>query len=67
MSAGLACSWALTIRPSGPGDDDAPAGIELSCMLTIGISGFAVLITAAPSVRRAMGRWAGGGSPRPWC
>lgn len=34
---GAASCWtALTIRPSGPWDDDAYGGIELSCLLTIG-------------------------------
>ncbi|MFI6289544.1 hypothetical protein ACIBCM_33220 [Streptomyces sp. NPDC051018] len=48
---------ALTIRPSGSWDDEAQAGINLSCVLAIATSGFALLITLLPSIRRAMGPW----------
>ncbi|MFC9246869.1 hypothetical protein ACFT7S_23585 [Streptomyces sp. NPDC057136] len=57
LMAAAFCWTALTIRASGPWDDGALAGIELSCMLTIAIGAVALLITAAPSVRRAMGPW----------
>ncbi|KQX49670.1 hypothetical protein ASE09_22555 [Streptomyces sp. Root66D1] len=45
----------LTIRPGGSWDDEAQAGIVLSCVLTIATSGFALLITLLPSIRRVMG------------
>ncbi|WP_329120502.1 hypothetical protein [Streptomyces sp. NBC_01353] len=48
---------ALTIRPSGSWDDDARAGIVLSCVLAIAASAVALAITAVPSVRRVMGSW----------
>ncbi|MFH8625814.1 hypothetical protein ACH4A8_28665 [Streptomyces vietnamensis] len=48
---------ALTIRPAGSWDDEARAGIELSCVLAIAASGLALLITLLPSIRRAMGPW----------
>ncbi|MFF8275361.1 hypothetical protein ACF05T_04460 [Streptomyces lateritius] len=48
---------ALTIRPSGSWDDEARAGIELSCVLAIATSGLALLITFLPSIRRAMDPW----------
>ncbi|MFI8290534.1 hypothetical protein ACIGBL_15525 [Streptomyces sp. NPDC085614] len=48
---------ALTIRPAGSWDDEAQAGIELSCVLAIATSGLALLIALLPSVRRAMGPW----------
>lgn len=51
------CYTALTIEPGGSWDDDARAGIVLSCLLTLVASGLALLITLAPSVRRTMGRW----------
>ncbi|MEV6425554.1 hypothetical protein [Streptomyces sp. NPDC051662] len=51
------CYIALAIQPSGSWDDDARAGIVLSCVLTIAASALALLITVAPSVRRAMGPW----------
>ncbi|MCL7381305.1 hypothetical protein [Streptomyces sp. 35G-GA-8] len=51
------CYTALAIQPAGIWDDDARAGIVLSCVLTIGASALALLITVAPSVRRAMGPW----------
>ena len=48
---------ALTIRPAGSWDDEAQAGIELSCVLAITASGLALLINLVPSIRRAMGPW----------
>jgi ABC-type sulfate transport system permease component len=50
-------SMALTIRPSGSWDDDARAGIVLSCVLTLATSGLALAITVVPAVRRVMGPW----------
>jgi hypothetical protein len=55
--AGWFCWTALTIRPSGPWDDEARAGIVLSCVLTIGAAGLALLIAFMPSARRALSRW----------
>ncbi|MFB6979435.1 hypothetical protein [Streptomyces scopuliridis] len=57
LLAAWCCSMALTIRPSGPWDDDAHAGIALASALTIMASALALLITAVPSVRRTMGPW----------
>ncbi|MFC8274569.1 hypothetical protein ACFUJR_18985 [Streptomyces sp. NPDC057271] len=48
---------ALTIRPAGSWDDEAQAGIVLSCVLAIASSGLALLVTLLPSIRRAMGPW----------
>ncbi|MCX4822641.1 hypothetical protein OG883_22625 [Streptomyces sp. NBC_01142] len=57
LAAGL-CYTALTIRPTGPWDDGAYAGIISSCLLAIAVSTVALLITVVPSsVRLAMGRW----------
>ncbi|MGW1891392.1 hypothetical protein ACWCP6_14225 [Streptomyces sp. NPDC002004] len=50
------CCWAaLTVRPSGPWDDQAYAGIVLSCVLTMGAAGAATAVWLFPSVRRVMG------------
>jgi hypothetical protein len=57
LIAGWFCWTALTIRPSGPWDDDARAGIVLSCVLTIAAASLAMLITLTPSARRALNRW----------
>ncbi|WP_030350790.1 hypothetical protein [Streptomyces scopuliridis] len=57
LLAAWCCYTALTIRPSGPWDDDARAGIALSCALTLATSALALLITVVPSVRRTMGPW----------
>jgi hypothetical protein len=57
LIAGWFCWTALTIRPSGPWDDDARAGIVLSCVLTIAAAGLALLITLTPSARRPLHRW----------
>ncbi|EFL24879.1 LOW QUALITY PROTEIN: putative membrane protein, partial [Streptomyces himastatinicus ATCC 53653] len=43
--------------PSGSWDDDARTGIVLACVLTLGASALAGLITVMPSVRRVMGPW----------
>ncbi|WP_327400200.1 hypothetical protein OG194_08265 [Streptomyces sp. NBC_01288] len=54
----VSCCWtALTIRPSGSGDDDAHAGIVLACVLAIGGAGAVVGVWLLPSVRRVMGWW----------
>jgi len=57
LTAVLCCWTALTIRPSGPWDDDAYAGIVLSCVLAIGAAGAVVAVCSLPSVRRIMGWW----------
>ncbi|CAM5532023.1 hypothetical protein [Streptomyces aurantiogriseus] len=51
------CWTALTIRPSGVWDDDAYAGIVLSCVLTIAAAGAAAALWLVPSVRRAVPWW----------
>ncbi|MFF4969872.1 hypothetical protein [Streptomyces sp. NPDC001037] len=55
LIAAYFCWTALTIRPSGSWDDDAYAGIVLSCVLTIGAAGAATGLWLLPSVRRVMG------------
>lgn len=55
LLAAYFCWTALTIRPSGSWDDDAYAGIVLSCVLTIGAAGAAAGLWLFPSVRQAMG------------
>ncbi|MER5482068.1 hypothetical protein ABT024_02465 [Streptomyces sp. NPDC002812] len=55
--AGWFLYTALTIRPSGTWDDEAIAGIQLSCLLAIVASALGLLITLLPSIRPAMGRW----------
>ncbi|MFF3147274.1 hypothetical protein ACFVRU_37525, partial [Streptomyces sp. NPDC057927] len=55
LVAAYFCWTALTIRPSGPWDDDAYAGIVLSCVLTIGAAGAVAVLWLLPSVRRVMG------------
>ncbi|MFJ1608131.1 hypothetical protein ACIOHS_32845 [Streptomyces sp. NPDC088253] len=57
LVAAYFCWTALTIRPSGPWDDDAYAGIALSCVLTIGAAGVVAVLWLLPSVRRIMGWW----------
>ncbi|WP_367319911.1 hypothetical protein [Streptomyces sp. HUAS ZL42] len=50
-------SWtALTMRPSGTWDDDAYAGIVLSCALAVAAAGAAAALWLVPSIRRA-GPW----------
>lgn len=48
---------ALTIQPSGPWDDDAYAGVVLSCALTIGAADAATALWVLPPVRRGMRWW----------
>ncbi|MEV0481418.1 hypothetical protein AB0I69_12520 [Streptomyces sp. NPDC050508] len=56
--AATSCCWAaLAIRPSGPWDDDAYAGIVLACVLSVGAAGAVVGVWLVPSVRRVMGWW----------
>ncbi|MET8243725.1 hypothetical protein ABZV31_04380 [Streptomyces sp. NPDC005202] len=55
LVAAYFCWTALTIRPSGPWDDDAYAGIVLSCVLTIGAAAAVTGLRLLPSVRRVMG------------
>ncbi|MFF3892856.1 hypothetical protein ACFYY3_06625 [Streptomyces sp. NPDC001812] len=55
--AAFFCWAALTMRPSGPWDDDAYAAIVLSCILTIGAAGAAIGLWLLPSVRRVMQWW----------
>ncbi|MFC9638646.1 hypothetical protein ACFTZF_08880 [Streptomyces mirabilis] len=57
LVAAYFCWTALTIRPSGPWDDDAYAGIVLSCVLTIGAAGAVAVLWLLPSVRRVMRWW----------
>lgn len=57
LIAAYFCWTALTIRPSGPWDEDAYAAIVLSCVLTIGAAGAAAALWALPSVRRVMRWW----------
>ncbi|AWT45209.1 MULTISPECIES: hypothetical protein [Streptomyces] len=51
------CRLALTIRPSGPWDDDAYAGITLSCVITLGMAAAVTALWAVPSVRRVVPWW----------
>ncbi|OIJ64304.1 hypothetical protein [Streptomyces mangrovisoli] len=51
------CRTALTIRPSGSWDDDAYAGIVLSCVLTLASAGAAAALWLLPAVRRTMSWW----------
>ncbi|MFD6424917.1 hypothetical protein [Streptomyces sp. NPDC060198] len=48
---------ALSIRPSGGWDDEARAGIALSCVLTLLAGGAAAGIVALRPVCRAVGWW----------
>ena len=57
LAAALCCWTALTVRPSGSWDDDAHAGITLSCVLAIGAAGAVVGVCLLPAVRRIMGWW----------
>ncbi|MEU5533953.1 hypothetical protein [Streptomyces sp. NPDC020362] len=59
LVAAYFCWTALIIRPSGPWDDDAYAGVVLSCVLTIGAAGAAAALWVLPPVRRVMQWWAG--------
>ncbi|GAA4918981.1 hypothetical protein ACFPM3_00015 [Streptomyces coeruleoprunus] len=51
------CWTALSIRPSGPWDDDAYAGITLSCVLAMSAAGAVTAVWILPSVRRALPWW----------
>ncbi|MFE2231723.1 hypothetical protein ACFXA4_03945 [Streptomyces sp. NPDC059442] len=57
----LAGAWfvytAFTIRPAGSWDDEARAGIVLSCVLAIALSVIAAAITLPATIRRVMGPW----------
>ncbi|MFF7594432.1 hypothetical protein [Streptomyces mirabilis] len=55
LIAAYFCWMALTISPSGSWDDDAYAGIVLSCVLTIGAAGAATGLWLLAPVRRVMG------------
>ncbi|KOG43050.1 hypothetical protein [Streptomyces resistomycificus] len=55
LVAAYFCWTALTISPSGSWDDDAYAGIVLSCVLTIVAAAAATGLWLLPSVRRVMG------------
>ena len=57
LIAAYFCWTALTISPSGSWDDDAYAGIVLSCVLTIASAGAVVALWLVPSVRRTMRWW----------
>jgi hypothetical protein len=57
LIAAYFCWTAVTIRPSGPWDDDAYAGIVLSCVLTIGAAAAAAALWVLPPVRRVMRWW----------
>ncbi|MGW0579185.1 hypothetical protein ACWD25_25200 [Streptomyces sp. NPDC002920] len=57
LVAAYFCWTALTISPSGTWDDDAYAGIVLSCVLGIGAAGAAAALWLVPSVRRAVPWW----------
>ncbi|GAA3150594.1 hypothetical protein [Streptomyces echinatus] len=48
------CWTALTIRPSGPWDDDAYAGIVLACASSIAAAGGTVVLRLLPGVRRVL-------------
>ncbi|MEU0006745.1 hypothetical protein ABZ079_21325 [Streptomyces sp. NPDC006314] len=55
LVAGFFCRAALTIRPSGPWDDDAYAAMVLACVLTVAAGGAATGLWLFPSVRRVLG------------
>ncbi|MEU2909113.1 hypothetical protein ACWCQ0_06575 [Streptomyces massasporeus] len=57
LVAAYFCWTALTITPSGTWDDDAYAGIVLSCVVTIAAALVAAALWLVPSVRRAMPWW----------
>ncbi|MET7285421.1 hypothetical protein [Streptomyces sp. NPDC005573] len=57
LMAGYFCWTALTITPSGTWDDDAYAGIVLSCVVTLAAAGAAGALWLVPSVRRAVPWW----------
>ncbi|MFD6534676.1 hypothetical protein [Streptomyces sp. NPDC060184] len=55
LVAGFFLYTALTIRPSGSWDDDARAGIVLSCLLTLLAGAATAGLLLLPPVRRIMG------------
>ncbi|MDX3382710.1 hypothetical protein PV682_14705 [Streptomyces niveiscabiei] len=57
LIAAYFCWTALTISPSGTWDDDAYAGIVLSCVVTVGAAGAAGGLWLVPWVRRAVPWW----------
>ncbi|MFG3198575.1 hypothetical protein ACGFYT_20875 [Streptomyces sp. NPDC048208] len=57
LVAAYFCWTALTIRPSGPWDDDAYAGVTLSCVTTIGAAVPAAAVWLLPPVRRVVRWW----------
>ncbi|MCQ0022918.1 hypothetical protein M4914_08095 [Streptomyces somaliensis DSM 40738] len=57
LIAAFFCRTALTIRPSGSWDDEAYAGIVLSCVLAIGAAIATTGLWLLPSVRRVIGWW----------
>ncbi|MBV1950162.1 hypothetical protein [Streptomyces sp. BV129] len=57
LVAAYFCWTALTIRPSGPWDDDAYAGIVLSCVTAVGAAVTAAAVWLLPPVRRVMPWW----------
>jgi hypothetical protein len=57
LIAAYFCWTAWTITPSGTWDDDAYAGIVLSCVVTIAAAVAAAALWLVPSVRRAMPWW----------
>jgi hypothetical protein len=57
LIAAYFCWTAMSIRPYGSWDDDAYAGIVLSCAVTIAAAASVAVLWLLPSVRRVMG-WA---------
>ncbi|WP_243766425.1 hypothetical protein [Streptomyces sp. GC420] len=57
LIAAFFCWTALITRPSHPWDDTARGAITLMSALAIAVGALALLITAAPSSRRALGPW----------
>ncbi|GAA1426828.1 hypothetical protein GCM10009601_36790 [Streptomyces thermospinosisporus] len=57
LIAALFCWAALTIRPSGPWDDEAYAAIILACVVTIGATAAVTALWLIPSVRRIIPWW----------
>ncbi|MFI1468896.1 hypothetical protein [Streptomyces wuyuanensis] len=57
LIAAYFCWTALTISPSGSWDDDAYAGIVLSCVLALVSAGAAAVLWLVPSVRRTLPWW----------
>ncbi|MFC5073989.1 hypothetical protein ACFPN0_20920 [Kitasatospora cinereorecta] len=61
LSAAYSCFSAAGIRPSYPGDEAAPTGIQLACTPTIG---FSASPCSSPRLLRCAARWGPGGSRR---